>query len=164
MKVGFTYATQDDLASIVAIYNEAIPTHLSTADLKPVSVASKQAWFNSYNPKRRPLWVLYADGRIVGWIGLEEFYGRPAYLHTAEVSIYIANGFHRQGLGQAALSHVIGELPRLGIDTLVGFVFSHNAASQGLFRKNRFECWGHLPDVASMDGKRCSLDILGRKF
>jgi phosphinothricin acetyltransferase len=75
MKVGFTYATQDDLASIVAIYNEAIPTRLSTADLKPVSVASKQAWFNSYNPKRRPLWVLYADGRIVGVFGKSYFSG-----------------------------------------------------------------------------------------
>jgi phosphinothricin acetyltransferase len=164
MEATFAYATHDDLPAIVNIYNEAISTRLSTADLQPVSVSSKKAWFSAYNPSQRPLWIMRVDGCVVGWVGLEDFYGRPAYLHTAEISIYVANGFHRCGLGQAALNHVMGELCRLEIDTLIGFVFSHNLASQGLFKKNGFECWGHLPDVALMDGIRRSLDILGRHF
>ncbi len=104
------------------------------------------------------------DGQIAGWVGLESFYGRPAYHWTAEISIYIDADFRHQGLGQQALDFVIGELPRLGLDALVAFIFSHNLPSQKLFKHNGFETWGHLPDVADMDGQRRSLDILGKHF
>lgn len=59
---------------------------------------------------------------------------------------------------------MISQLPRLGLDALVAFIFSHNQPSQHLFKQNQFETWGHLPDVAIMDGQRRSLDILGRRF
>jgi len=38
-------ARADDLARIVAIYNEAIPGRRATADTEPVSVDSRRAWF-----------------------------------------------------------------------------------------------------------------------
>lgn len=43
--IKFDYAKQAELPKIVAIYNETIPSRLATADLKPVSVASRQPWF-----------------------------------------------------------------------------------------------------------------------
>ncbi|WP_461215149.1 GNAT family N-acetyltransferase [Lacticaseibacillus sp. GG6-2] len=164
MAITFTYATHAQLPAIVAIYNQAIPGRLATADLKPVTVADKEAWFAAYNHDRRPLWTINVDHQLAGWVGLESFYGRPAYNHTAEISIYIADAFQHHGLGQQALDFVATQLPRLDLDTLVAFVFSHNAASQGLFARNGFQRWAHLPDVALMDDQRRSLDILGKKF
>jgi L-amino acid N-acyltransferase YncA len=162
--IKFDYAKQAELPKIVAIYNETIPSRLATADLKPVSVASRQPWFESFNPDSRPLWVIKDDDKIAGWVGLESFYGRPAYHKTAEISIYIDKDFRHQGIGQQAIAYVISQLPRLGLDALVAFIFSHNQTSQHLFKQNQFETWGHLPDVAIMDGQRRSLDILGRRF
>lgn len=162
--IKFDYAKQAELPKIVAIYNETIPSRLATADLEPVSVASRQPWFESFNPDSRPLWVIKYDDKIAGWVGLESFYGRPAYHKTAEISIYIDKDFRHQGIGQQAIAYVISQLPRLGLDALVAFIFSHNQPSQHLFKQNQFETWGHLPDVAIMDGQRRSLDILGRRF
>ena len=164
MPTTFTFATHEQLPQIVAIYNEAIPGRLATADLQPVTVASKEAWFAAYDHTRRPLWAIMSDQQLAGWVGLESFYGRPAYQHTAEISIYIAEAFQHRGLGQQALDFVASQLAALEIDTLVAFVFAHNHASQGLFARNGFVRWAHLPDVALMGDLRRSLDILGRKF
>ncbi|MCI1985109.1 MAG: GNAT family N-acetyltransferase [Lactobacillus sp.] len=164
MATTFSIATPADLPAIVAIYNQAIPGRLATADLEPVSVASKQAWFDTYDAKSRPLWKILVAGQLAGWVGLEDFYGRPAYRQTAEISIYIDNHFHHQGLGQQALDYVVSQLPRLDLNTLVAFIFAHNTPSQGLFQKNGFSRWAHLPDVALMDDNWRSLDILGRHF
>lgn len=164
MPVEFEYAKLSELPKIVEIYNEIIPSRLATADLEPVSVESREGWFEAFNHDTRPLWVMKIDGQIAGWVGLESFYGRPAYHWTAEISIYIDADFRHQGLGQQALDFVIGELPRLGLDALIAFIFSHNLPSQKLFKHNGFETWGHLPDVADMDGQRRSLDILGKHF
>lgn len=164
MTVTFDYATHADLPTIVHIYNEIIPSRLATADLEPISVASREDWFASFDPATRPLWVMKDDDRIAGWVSLESFYGRPAYHQTAEVSIYIDEDYCHQGLGQRSLDHVFDQLPKLGLQNIVAFIFSHNVPSQGLFKKNGFEIWGHLPEVAEMDGQLRSLDILGRHF
>jgi phosphinothricin acetyltransferase len=164
MSVEFVNAEHVDLPAIVAIYNQAIPGRLATADLEPVSVASKEAWFAEYDLDHRPLWKIMVDGKLAGWVGLESFYGRPAYSHTAEISIYLDDAFQHLGLGQQALAYVITQLKRLGLNTLVAFIFAHNVPSQGLFKKNGFERWAHLPDVALMDDQLRSLDILGKRF
>lgn len=164
MSITFEYATQADLPTITAIYNQSIPGRLATADLEPVSVTSKQAWFDEFDPHSRPIWVMKDGDTIAGWVSLESFYGRPAYVHTTEISIYIDERYRHHGLGQKALNFVFSQLTDLDIDTLVAFIFHHNVPSIGLFKKNGFETWGHLPDVADMGDQLRSLDILGRRF
>lgn len=164
MNIEFRYATHDDLPAITAIYNQAIPTRLSTADLEPVTVASKEAWFASFTQDARPIWLILVDGQLAGWVSLESFYGRPAYHRTAEISIYLDQEFQHRHLGQSALDFTFAQLPTLGIDTVVAYIFHHNTPSQRLFTRNGFEQWGHLPRVALMDGQRRDLDILGRHF
>lgn len=164
LTLNFELATLQDLPRVVAIYNQSIPGRLATADLEPVSVASRQAWFAAFDPSRRPLWLMKENGNDVGWVGLEDFYGRPAYSHTAEISIYIDQHHHHEHFGQQALTYVFAQLPRLELQALVAFVFAHNQPSLGLFAKNGFAEWGLLPGVAELDGQRRSLAILGRRF
>lgn len=164
MTIQFQLAEHQDLPKIVAIYNEIIPSRLATADLEPVTVASREAWFKAFDPDSRPIWLILSAGEVAGWVSLESFYGRAAYYKTAEISIYLDANYRHQGLGQLALDYVLGQLTRLDIDAIVAYIFSHNQPSQGLFKKNHFEIWGHLPNVALMDGQRRSLDILGRRF
>jgi L-amino acid N-acyltransferase YncA len=86
-------AAPDDLPAIVDIYNSTIPGRMVTADTEPVSVQSRQKWFDDHSPDFRPLWVLEKDGRICGWLSFQSFYGRPAYKATAEVSIYVHEAY-----------------------------------------------------------------------
>lgn len=157
-------ATLDDLPAIVAIYNSTIASRMVTADLEPVSVESRLPWFHAHQPARRPLWVAEQDGRIVAWISLSDFYGRPAYNGTAEVSIYLDESVRGQGMGSQLLQYVLETAPQFGVHTLLGFIFGHNVPSLKLFQRFGFASWAHLPEVAQLDGVARDLIILGRKL
>lgn len=156
-------ATQTDLQAIVAIYNESIPQRTATADTQPISVASRLNWYRD-RPTNRPLWVVEVDRGIVGWLSFQSFYGRPAYRHTAEVSIYITAAYQRQGIGTALLTRAIAQSPELNLKTLLAFVFGHNQPSIKLFTRHGFQTWGHLPRIAELDGIERDLVILGRRI
>ncbi|NJR64833.1 MAG: N-acetyltransferase [Leptolyngbyaceae cyanobacterium CRU_2_3] len=157
-------AQEFDLPAIVAIYNAAIPTRISTADLEPITVESRRAWFHQYNPQKRPLWVLEIDQKIAAWINLTSFYsGRPAYSATAEISIYIAPQYQRQGYGKLLVKHVIEACPRLGVTTLLAMYFDHNMGSRQLFESLGFQSAGHLSEIAVLDGQQRGLIIAIRR-
>lgn len=156
-------ATEKDLPTIVAIYNAAIPSRMATADLEAVSVESRRTWFQGRSPTTRPLWIIEIDGVIAGWLSFQSFYGRPAYHSTAEVSIYISPDYQGQGLGKQLLTKAINESPNLKIKTLVAFIFAHNYPSLKLFKSFGFQRWGHLPEIAHLDGVDRDLVIMGLK-
>ena len=158
------HATESDLPRIVAIYNSTIPTRQSTADTEEVSVESKKDWFRKHTPDKRPIIVHEIEGEVAAWVSFESFYGRPAYDHTAEISIYVASEYRGKGLGRQLLQKAIEMTPSLGIKTLIGYIFSHNEPSLRLFRSFGFEEWGKLPNIADMDGKEYSLSIVGMRI
>lgn len=153
----------DDLPSIVAIYNSTIASRQVTADTEPVSVESRQTWFAEHTPERRPLWVIEAAGQVIGWLSYSNFYGRPAYSATAELSIYMHEQARGKGLGRYFLEQAISNAPQLGIHTLLGFIFGHNEPSLKLFEAFAFERWATMPRVANLDGIERDLIILGKR-
>jgi L-amino acid N-acyltransferase YncA len=150
-----------DLAAIVAIYNASIPGRMATADLEPVSVEDRLAWFERHS-ESRPLWVARAGDAVAGWLSFETFYGRPAYRRTAEVSIYIAPEWQRRGIASELLAEAVERAPAFGLAVLLGFIFGHNVASLGLFQRFGFEPCGRLPLVAELDGVLRDLVIVAR--
>ncbi len=156
-------AVASDLTAIVAIYNASIPGQLATADTEPVSVASRQDWFERHHSQTHPLWVLEQNDTILGWLGFQPFYGRPAYRHTAELSLYIDPAHQGQGLGKGLLQGAMVGSPALGLKRLLGFIFAHNQPSLRLFQGCGFEPWGYLPQVAELSHQERDLVILGRK-
>jgi phosphinothricin acetyltransferase len=164
MKPNFRDATLDDLPGIVAIYNSTVPSRLVTADLEPVTVESRLAWFHAHGPRARPLWVVEENGTVLAWLSFSDFYGRPAYQRSAEVSIYLAESARGKGLGKQLLQAALERAPALGIDTVLGFVFGHNEPSLRLFKSFEFQTWGTLPRVAVLDGIERDLVILGRRL
>ncbi|MFE6796133.1 GNAT family N-acetyltransferase [Paenibacillus chitinolyticus] len=162
-----TYKLRDavpaDLPAIVHIYNSTIPGRMVTADLEPVTVHSRENWFAEHNPETRPIWVLEKDGKIWGWLSFQSFYGRPAYNGTAEVSIYLNEECRGRGLGRYLLEKAIAACPELGIKTVLGFIFGHNAHSLALFDRYGFAKWAELPRIAELDGIERDLIIMGKR-
>ena len=156
-------ATEDDLPRIVEIYNSSIPGRMSTADTVAVTVESRRAWFREHTSRHRPLWVSVDDRTTVGWLSFQSFYGRPAYLATAELSVYVAPTHHRRGVAADLIRRAIAASPDLRLRTLLGFIFGHNEPSLRLFERFGFERMGVLPRVAELDGVERDLVIVGRR-
>lgn len=163
MTIEFTDAAITDLPWIVEVYNSTVAGRMVTADTEPVSVKAREPWFYAHHA-RRPLWVVKAGGEQVGWVSLQDFYGRPAYNITAEISIYLAEAARGKGLGRLLLQTAMEKSKTLGIENLMGFIFEHNLPSVKLFEQAGFERWGHFPNIAVLDGVQRSLLIMGKKI
>lgn len=156
-------AGKADLPMIVEIYNSTIASRTITADIEPVSVESRQDWFHAHSPETYPIWVATKHKKVVGWLSLQPFYGRPAYQATAEFSIYVSPLCRRQGIGQQLMQKAIAQCSALQLSTLLGFVFAQNKPSLQLLERFDFQQWGFLPAVAEFDVGTCDLVIMGRK-
>jgi L-amino acid N-acyltransferase YncA len=157
-------AAREDLPVIVEIYNSTIPGGMVTADTEPVTVESRENWFQEHTPAFRPLWIMEYENKIVGWLSFQSFYGRPAYNRTAEISIYIDQNFRREGLGTFFLEKAMDQCQKLEIKTLLGFIFRQNEPSLQLFRSHGFKRWGYLPRVAITGGVERDLIVLGKRI
>ena len=156
-------ATEADLPAVVAIYNAAVPGRMATGDFEPVTVESRLGWFAAHTPDRHPLWVDERDGEVAGWLSLGAFYNRPAWDITAEVSVYVAPAYQRQGVAAALLEAAIAAAPALGLRVLIGIIFGHNEPSLALFRRFGFERWGLLPGAAELDEVERDVVFMGRR-
>jgi len=154
-------AQANDLTRIVEIYNATISSRMATADTEPVSVESRRPWFEKHTD-RRPIFVMQVDDDVVGWASFENFYGRPAFHLTAELSVYVDERYRGRGIGGRLLASCIDRAPSLGLLKLVAYIFGHNSPSLSLFNKHGFTVWGTLPAIAEMDGCFYDVVILGR--
>ena len=157
-------ASQDDLPAIVRIYNDAIEQRFATADLRPVTVAQRIAWFDEHDPATFPIHVLEEDRAVLGWCSFSSYRsGREAVLGTAEISYYVGRASRGRGVGTALVQHAVREAPRFGKRVLFGILLERNHASIRLMERCGFELWGRLPDVALIDGALVSHLYYGRR-
>jgi L-amino acid N-acyltransferase YncA len=185
MELVYREAIQHDLEEIVRIYNSTIPSRMVTADIAPVSVESRQKWFDEHSADKHPLWVISDVGFtdvlpkggvrhptvfrqhvskseiVIGWASFQAFLTRPAYHATVEISIYLDEKCRGMGYGREILKHCIEQAPKLGIKSILGLIFAHNEPSLRLFEGMGFEEWANMPKIAEMDGREYGLKILG---
>ncbi|MBI5950465.1 MAG: N-acetyltransferase [Chloroflexi bacterium] len=155
-KINFRTAELVDLPAIVEIYNQAVPTHRSTANTTPVTVEGRKAWFYEHDPDQHPIFVAEVDGQVVGWCSLSVYRpGRSALRFTAEISCYIDNNRQRQGVGRELVRHALEAAPSLGIKNIVAVLIDRNEASRKMVEKLGFQQWGYLPRVLDFDGQEC---------
>jgi phosphinothricin acetyltransferase len=158
-------ASAEDLPAIVDIYNQAVEQRFATADLRPVTVDQRRAWFDDHDPSAYPIHVYDEDRAVIGWCSFSSYRaGREAVSATAEISYYVGRGAQRRGVGSALVQHAVREAPRFGKRVLFGILLERNHASVRLMEKCGFELWGRLPDVAMIDGEFVSHLYYGRKI
>src|ERR1051325_6556675 len=156
-------ANQNDLPTIVDIYNQSIPSRKSTGDTHPVRVEDRIAWFEEHDPDKNPLFVAEANEQVVGWCSLSPYRpGRAALRFTREISYYIDFANHRRGIATVLVEHALAACPALQIKHLFAIVLEGNQASANLLKKMGFEQWGYLPRVADFDGKEVGHLYYGR--
>ena len=168
-------ASDEDFSEILLIYNQSIAGKQATANLEPVTYEERAAWFAEHiDSTTRPIYVVrmlesaIEDGMqkenasIVAWGSFSDLYARPAYHISSEISIYIHNDYHGQGLGSLLVRWMLQQASSLGIRNVAALIFAHNQPSLGLFGKLGFEQWGLMPKVCDMDGFIADVVMLGK--
>lgn len=151
-----------DLESINDIYNQAVDSRNSTADLDFISLPERELWFTEHNEKKYPVFVYEIDNKVVGWLSVSPYRkGRRALESVVEVSYYIHNDYHRQGIGTELMSYILDNVGAYNISHIVCILLNINSGSIKLLEKFGFENWALLPDIVDLDGKICSHLYMG---
>lgn len=161
---GFTIrdATDADVPAIVGIYNAAIATRATTAQLEPITFEDGEDWLKQHSHTGYSCWVAEINQRVAGWLSCKPFLPRCAYRGTVELSVYVDQDFRRRGIATRLLEQAIARAPSSGISAMVGLIFAHNGSSLQLFERLGFARWGLLPQIAHVDGLERDLVIVGR--
>lgn len=141
-------AQRDDLAGLVAIYNQAI-LEQRTAHVNPQTIDQRLGWFVEHEPTAYPILTARIADRIVGWVSLSPYRpGREALRSTVEVSYYVDFEHRGKGVGNALLAAALNRAEQLSYRTVFAIVLEDNRASVGLLERHGFKRWGYMPDVA----------------
>lgn len=144
-------SVETDFDAILAIYNQAIPTHQMTADLYFATRETRKAWFEFHlSSEKYPLWTVEDENGVIGWFSFSPYYERPAFVHTSEISIYLDEKAKGKGYGSKIIQYMQEQMLERGIHTLMAYVFELNQVSMNLMKKHGFECWGRFPNIANM--------------
>lgn len=147
-------AQQKDLKAINDIYNQAVDTRYSTADITPISLKSRKIWFIEHQPKNYPVFVAEINNKVLGWLSFSPYRkGRMALSSTAEISYYIHKDFRRKGIGNALLNFAIKKASKYNFKNLLALLLEHNKGSIRLLEKSGFKKWGLMPRLAEIDGE-----------
>lgn len=155
-------AVQSDLPALTTIYNQAILAQ-QTADTIPYKISGRQDWFDAHLDRQFPLYTALLDNQIVGYGTLSKYRGgRPALKHVVETSYYLHQNYQGKGVGTRLLQFLLEEAKQLGFKNAYALLLDINIPSIGLLKKCGFQQWGHLPNIAEVDGKICGQVIFGK--
>lgn len=161
----FKVANEKDFPEIIKIYNHAVDEKFATADTEYVTVESRKEWFTQHSPETYPIFIAEENNEIVGWCSLSPHRpGRKALRTVAEISYYIHKDHRKKGVAHSLITHTIESAKKLGFRNLISILLDLNKTSIYILEKFGFEKWGHLPNVAEIDGVNCGQYIYGRKI
>ncbi|WP_353720758.1 N-acetyltransferase family protein [Dyadobacter sp. 676] len=141
------------------IYAQGIATGQATLETSP---PEWEVWDQSHVADLR--YVAVTDnGEVAGWAALTPVSGRCVYAGVAEVSVYVAEAFRGQKIGDLLLKHLIIESEAKGYWTLQAGIFPENSASIRLHESNGFRIIGYREKIGKMKAVWRDVNLLERR-
>ena len=154
------HCRREHLESIRAIYNREILHTTALYEYEPRSAETMAAWWAAKQTAGLPvLGVESEPGVLAGFATWGPFRPFPAYLHTAEHSVYVAESQRRQGIGRRLLSAIVAEAGSRGLHVLIGGIDAANAASIALHSQLGFTHCGRVREAGFKFGRWLDLDF-----
>ncbi len=153
-------ATENDLPSILAIYNDAVLNTTAIWNETPVDLANRRAWFEARRAAGFPVLVADEGGVVAGYGSFGDFRPFEGYRVTVEHSLYVAADARRKGLGAALLTALMQDARQLGKRAMIGGIDGANAPSISLHEKFGFAEVGRLPGVGEKFGRPLDLVLM----
>ncbi|MDG3583407.1 GNAT family N-acetyltransferase [Galbibacter pacificus] len=158
MKLYYKNIEEKDLELVKEIYDWYIANSTATFHTDPITIQELKELLY-FNHSLYDSFLIYADDELAGYCFTTHFKKRQAYNGTAEVTIYLKDGFGGKGIGKNTLSFLEEKAKGKGIKNLLGIITGDNTGSIALFeRMGYFKC-AHFKNVGVKFGK--VLDVVG---
>lgn len=143
-----------DMAAVQAIYAHHVRHGFASFEEMPPDAAELAVRRAAILAQGLPYLAAEIDGRLVGYAYAGAYRPRPAYRHTVEDSIYVADGLAGRGIGRALLAGLIERCeagPWRQMIAVIGD--SGNAASIALHERLGFEPAGSFRSIGFKLGR-----------
>ena len=145
-------ATQEHARAVAAIYAPYVTDTAISFEEQPPSPA-EMAERIAATLETHPF-LVYDDGQgVVGYAYAGPHAGRPAYRWSCNVTVYVAPGQTRRGIGRALYAELLDILKAQGFHSAFAGVALPNAASVGLHEAMGFIHLGTYREVGFKNGR-----------
>jgi phosphinothricin acetyltransferase len=134
-------ATPADADGIAAIYNPYCIHTAVTFEVEPILPAEMAERIANLGA-RFPWVVLEESGKLLGYAHAGPHHPRAAYCWAANVSVYVADGYHRTGAGRALYRSLFGLMWLQGFTQALAGITLPNPASVALHESLGFQKMG----------------------
>ena len=139
------YQTQDTQA-ILDITNYNILHSTALYDYNIRTYEQQKAILDDKLAKNFPVIVAEANGQVVGFGMYSEFRFREAYKFTVKHSVYVANDYHRKGIGNLLLAELITLAKAQKLHTMIAVIDAENQGSVLFHEKFGFKTVGIIKE------------------
>ena len=160
---GIRRAILDDAPAILSIFQQCdLFDHIGHRQLN-IGLLEVMDWLENATDKH-PMLVFEEQGEVMAWCSIEPFYGLPAFDSASEISLYVLPTSHRKGIGTQLFNYLEKERHYIGFTHLIAYIYASNLTSQHFFKRQGFEQWGLLPNIAQNEQIKDDVLLLGREF
>lgn len=145
-------ATPEDAPSIQAIYAPMVEQSIASFEEAAPSI-EEMAGRIAGTLKAYPYLVAERNGQIVGFAYAGQHRTRGAYRWSVDVSVYVASGGRRIGLGRALYHDLLANLADLGYHAAFAGIALPNPASIALHKAMGFQLVGVYHEVGFKHGR-----------
>lgn len=156
-------ATPDDAAEIAAIYAPEVLAGTASYEEAAPDAGEMARRMAEVRARGLPWLVAVLNGRIAGYAYAGPFRARPAYRHTVENSVYVADWARGNGIAGMLMADLIARCTDLGHRRMIAVIGdSRNLASAALHRRHGFAEVGVIPGAGAKFGGWLDLLIMQR--
>jgi L-amino acid N-acyltransferase len=144
---------EQDLASIVEIYNDAVANTNAIWNETLVDIDNRRNWWQERLKGGFPVLVARDGNETVGYASFGPFRPFDGYRSSVEHSIYVRNDQRGKGIGKALLEALIDEAKAREKHVMIGGIAHDNAVSLKLHAALGFVEAGRMSEIATKFGQ-----------
>jgi L-amino acid N-acyltransferase YncA len=157
-------AAEDDLAALVAIYNDVIATSTATYTTTLVTLEDRRQWWRARVAAGYPVLVAVDESGVSGFATFGDFRPWPGYRFTVEHTVHVRSDRRGGGVGTRLLEALFPRAAALGKHMMIAGVDAANVASVRFHERLGFERAGCLREVGHKFDRWLDLVFLQRRI